>query len=105
MRRERMTPLDATFLQAEDAQPNSSLAIASVALFSGPAPTLNEFRAHLASRVPLIARYRQKLRQIPFDLAAPVWVDDPAFDIDITRPISARSCASPPGAGSALRAR
>lgn len=79
---ERMTPLDAAFLLAEDADANSSMAIASIAIFAGPPPSLEQFREHLIGRLPLIPRYRQKVRTVPFDLAAPVWVDDPSFDID-----------------------
>ena len=78
---ERMTPLSAAFLQLEDAQPGASLAISSIAIFEGPAPSPMEFRAHLAGRLPLIPRYRQKVRQVPLDLGAPVWVDDPDFDL------------------------
>jgi diacylglycerol O-acyltransferase len=77
-----MTPLDAAFLLAEDAEPNSSPAIASIAVFSGPAPSLEQFREHLIGRLPLIPRYRQKVREVPFDLGPPVRVDDPSFDID-----------------------
>ncbi len=78
---DRMTPLSAAFLQLEDAQPGASLAISSVAVFEGPAPSAAEFRAHMTGRLPLIPRYRQKARQVPFDLGPPVWVDDPDFDL------------------------
>ncbi|WP_254790751.1 WS/DGAT/MGAT family O-acyltransferase [Blastococcus tunisiensis] len=77
-----MSPLDAAFLQAEDEEPGASLAIASIAVFEGPAPTTAEFRAVLTGRLPLIPRYRQKAREVPFDLGPPVWVDGGAFDLD-----------------------
>ncbi|GAA4547364.1 wax ester/triacylglycerol synthase family O-acyltransferase [Pseudonocardia xishanensis] len=77
-----MTPLDAAFLQAEDVEPAASLAIASTAVFAGPAPAFAEFEAHLASRLPLIPRYRQRAAQVPLDLGPPVWLDDPGFDLD-----------------------
>jgi len=76
---DRMSPLDAAFLQAEDEEPGVSLAISSIAVFEGPAPTTDEFAATLAGRLPLVPRYRQKARQVPFDLGPPVWVDDPDF--------------------------
>jgi len=76
-----MTPLDAAFLQAEDSEEGVSLAIASVAVFDGPAPAQAEFAAMLATRLPLVPRYRQKVRTIPLDLGPPVWVDDPHFDL------------------------
>jgi diacylglycerol O-acyltransferase len=78
---DRMSPLDAAFLQAEDEEPGVSLAIASIAVFEGPAPTTGQFAEALAGRLPLIPRYRQKAREVPLDLGPPVWVDDPAFDI------------------------
>ncbi len=79
---DHMTPLDAAFLQAEDAEDGVSLAIASVAVFEGPAPAQAELAAMLAARLPLVPRYRQKVRTIPLDLGPPVWVDDPHFDLD-----------------------
>ncbi len=78
---ERLTPLADAFLEAEDADPTASLAIGSFAVFEGPAPTYDEFVAAIAGRLPLLPRYRQRLRRVPFDLASPAWVDDPHFDI------------------------
>ncbi|WP_029432372.1 wax ester/triacylglycerol synthase family O-acyltransferase [Blastococcus sp. URHD0036] len=78
---DRMTPLDAAFLQGEDEEPGVSLAIASIAVFEGPAPAPGEVETALAGRLPLIPRYRQKVREVPFDLGPPVWIDDPEFDI------------------------
>ena len=78
---DRMTPLDAAFLQAEDEEPGVSLAICSVAVFEGPPPSTEEFAELLRGRLPLIPRYRQKARQVPFDLGPPVWVDDEHFDL------------------------
>lgn len=78
---ERMSPLDAAFLDAEDEDRHASLAIASVAVFDGPVPGQDEFVAALNGRLPLVPRYRQKVRRVPLDLGSPVWVDDPHFDI------------------------
>ncbi len=78
---ERMSPLDAGFLDLEDADRHASLAIASVAVFEGPAPSYEEFLAAVAGRLPLVPRYRQKVRRLPLDLGRPVWVDDPHFDL------------------------
>jgi diacylglycerol O-acyltransferase / wax synthase len=69
---DRMSRLDAGFLELEDADPNESLAIASVASFEGAAPSYEEFAATIASRLPLVRRYRQKVRRIPFDLGETV---------------------------------
>jgi WS/DGAT/MGAT family acyltransferase len=78
---DRMTPLDAAFLEAEDEEPGVSLAIASIAVFDGPPPSQAEFAGLLAGRLPLIPRYRQKVCQVPLDLGPPVWVDDEHFDL------------------------
>lgn len=79
---ERLTPLSAAFLQAEDEDPTTTMAIASAAVFAGPAPSQEEFVAHITGRLPLVPRFRQKVRTVPLDLGAPVWVDDPATDVD-----------------------
>jgi diacylglycerol O-acyltransferase / wax synthase len=78
---DRLNPLDATFVDAEDGDPNVSMAIASIAVFEGPAPSHEEFVAYLAGRLPRVPRYRHKLRTVPFRLGRPVWVEDPDFDI------------------------
>jgi diacylglycerol O-acyltransferase len=78
---DRLTPLAAAFLEAEDADRAASLAIGSFAIFEGPAPAFDDFVEVIAGRLPLIPRYRQKVRHVPFDLAAPAWVDDPRFDL------------------------
>jgi WS/DGAT/MGAT family acyltransferase len=78
---DRLNPLDAVFVDAEDADPHTSMAIASIAVFEGPAPSHEEFLAHIAGRLARVPRYRQKLRTVPFRLGRPVWVDDPDFDL------------------------
>ena len=35
----------------------------------------------IEGRLPLIPRYRQKVRGVEFGLAAPAWFDDPDFDL------------------------
>ena len=78
---DRLNPLDATFVDAEDGDPHVSMAIASIAVFEGPAPSHEEFMTYLAGRLPLVPRYRHKLRTVPFRLGRPVWVEDPDFDL------------------------
>ncbi len=56
--------------------------VASTSIFEGPAPTHAEFRDHIASRLHLVPRFRQKLRFVPFDQGRPVWVDDPHLNLD-----------------------
>jgi WS/DGAT/MGAT family acyltransferase len=78
---ERLKSLDAAFIDAEDQDQNTSFAIASIAVFEGPAPSYDEFVAAIARRLPLVPLYRRKLRKVPFGLGPPVWVDDPNFDL------------------------
>ena len=56
--------------------------VASTIVFEGPAPTHGEFRDHIASRLHLVPRFRQKLRFVPFSQGRPVWVDDPHLNLD-----------------------
>jgi diacylglycerol O-acyltransferase / wax synthase len=78
---DRLNPLDALFVDAEDEDRHTSMAIASIAVFEGPSPSYDEVLTSLAGRLPLVPRYRQKLRTVPFRLGRPVWVDDPNFNI------------------------
>src|SRR5213082_1597069 len=77
---ERLKPLDAAFLEIEDEDRNSSLAIASLAIAEGPAPAQEEFVAAVMTRLRGVPRHFQKIRQVPFDLGPPVWVDDKRFE-------------------------
>jgi diacylglycerol O-acyltransferase len=78
---DRLNPIDAQFIDAEDEDKHTSMAIASIAVFEGPTPSYDELLTSLAERLPLVPRYRQKLRMVPFRLGPPVWVDDPHFDL------------------------
>jgi WS/DGAT/MGAT family acyltransferase len=78
---ERLTPLSAAFLQAEDEDPTTTMAIASAAIFEGPAPAQDELVAHIAGRIPMVPQYRQRVRRVPLDLGPPVWEDDPSTDL------------------------
>jgi WS/DGAT/MGAT family acyltransferase len=79
---EYLSPLDASFLDVEDEDPHASLAISSVAVLDGPAPSQAEFAEAIRGRLALVPRYRQKVRRVPFNLGCPLWVDDPDFDLD-----------------------
>jgi WS/DGAT/MGAT family acyltransferase len=78
---ERLKPMDAQFVDAENEDRQASFAIASIAVFEGPAPTYDEFCAAIEGRLALVPIYRRKLREVPFRLGPPVWVDDPNFDL------------------------
>jgi WS/DGAT/MGAT family acyltransferase len=78
---ERLKPMDAQFVDAEDEDRQASFAIASIAIFEGPAPSYDEFYAAIKGRLALVPIYRRKLRKVPLRLGPPVWVDDPNFDL------------------------
>ncbi|MGW6442638.1 wax ester/triacylglycerol synthase family O-acyltransferase [Lentzea sp. NPDC055074] len=78
---DHLSPLDAAFLDIEDADPHACLAIASVAVAEGPAPSQDEFLAFIRAKLPVLPRARQKLVRVPLDLGTPGWEDDPAFTL------------------------
>lgn len=77
---DRMSPQDASFLHIEDER--NYMHIGSVAVFEGPPPPHDQFLRMVAGRLPLVPRYRQRVRTVPFDLGRPVWVDDEHFQLD-----------------------
>src|ERR1700674_4507617 len=80
MRVDRMSSLDASFLHIEDSV--SHMHIASVGIFSGPAPPFFELQTKIEGKLTLVPRYRCVVRTVPFGLGRPVWVDDPHFNIE-----------------------
>ncbi len=77
---DRMSPQDALFLHVEDGV--SHMHIASVAIFEGPPPAFEDIVSMINAKLALVARYRQVVRFVPFDIGRPVWVDDPHFNIE-----------------------
>jgi WS/DGAT/MGAT family acyltransferase len=77
---DRLSGLDASFLHLERGP--AHMHVASTMLFEGPAPEHREFRDHIASRLHLVPRFRQKLRFVPLGQGRPVWVDDPQLNLD-----------------------
>jgi diacylglycerol O-acyltransferase / wax synthase len=78
--KDRLSGLDSSFLHME--RDGAHMHVASTIIFEGPAPTHEEFRDHIASRLHLVPRFRQKLRDVPFGQGRPVWVDDPHLNLD-----------------------
>jgi len=76
---ERLSGLDTSFLHLE--RDGTHMHVASTTLFEGPAPRYVEFRDHIASRLDLVPRFRQKLRFVPLGMGRPVWVDDPHLNL------------------------
>jgi diacylglycerol O-acyltransferase / wax synthase len=80
---DRLTPLDASFLNLETSSAHMHVGWTSV--FEPPtgrsAPSFEQLRDHVARRLRRAPRYRQRIAGVPFGLGRPVWVDDEAFDI------------------------
>ncbi|MCW2606514.1 MAG: acyltransferase [Frankiales bacterium] len=76
---DRLTSIDAGFLHQEDG--GAHMHIGGLGVFEGPAPTGEEFRDHIASRLPLVPRYRQRLVEMPLGTGRPLWADDAGFRV------------------------
>jgi diacylglycerol O-acyltransferase len=82
---ERLSALDASFLEIEDVA--SHMHVAAALMFDA-APLhgahggvdMERIRAYIASRLHLIPRYRQRLAYIPLE-RHPVWIDDDRFNL------------------------
>lgn len=78
---DRLTSIDAGFLHQEDG--GAHMHIGGLGVFAGPPPTGEQCREHIAARLHLVPRYRQKratgrswsrCRTAP--AGRPVWVED-----------------------------
>ncbi|EFG74198.1 acyltransferase, WS/DGAT/MGAT [Mycobacterium parascrofulaceum ATCC BAA-614] len=78
---EQLTTLEASFLEAEDADRHVSMAIGTLAVIDGPVPNPQELAATLSERVRDVPRFTQLVHKHAFDLAAPGWIEDTNFDI------------------------
>lgn len=76
---ERLSALDAAFLQLEDA--SAHMHVGAVLLFEGEAPSYDDLADMIASRLHRLPRYRQRLAWPAGGLLRPCWVDDPRFDV------------------------
>ena len=76
---DRMSPQDAMFLHIED--DNNPMHIGNVSVFEGPPPSYGDLVRTVAANLPLVPRYRQRVRFVPLELGRPVWVDDAHFQI------------------------
>ncbi len=93
-----MSVQDAAFLHIENG--NNPMHIGSVAVLEGPAPAYGDLVRLIAGKLPLVPRYRQKVRFAPGGLGRPVWVDDPHFQILYH---IRRTAVPPPGGRDELR--
>lgn len=100
---EPLSARDAWFLYAERAE--TPLDIGTVYIFE-PGSRIAGGRGALGveetirERIHLVPRYRQRIHRVPFNLAHPVWVDDPDFDLGAH---IRREVLPSPGDGASLR--
>jgi diacylglycerol O-acyltransferase / wax synthase len=78
--KDRLSAVDASFLAQE--KQSSHMHVGALVIFDGPAPSRDEFRAHLEARLRRVPRYRQKLAFPRLEAGRPFWVDDPNFNLD-----------------------
>src|ERR671919_627388 len=98
MRDDRLTGLDSAFLHLE--RSGAHMHVAPTILCEGPPPAYEEFREHIASRLHLVPRFRQKLRFVPLGQGRPVWVDDPHLNLEYH---VRQTALPPPGSEEQLR--
>jgi diacylglycerol O-acyltransferase len=77
---EWMSAMDSSFLHIES--DNAPMHIGGVSVFAGPPPAFAELRSMVEGKLGLVPRYRQKVRFVPLAAGAPVWIDDPHFNIE-----------------------
>jgi len=100
---EPLSARDAWFLYAERAE--TPLDLGTVYVFEGGSRVPGGRGAigveeTVAERIHLVPRYRQRIRRAPGNLAHPVWVDDPNFDLGHH---IRREVLPPPGDGMQVR--
>jgi diacylglycerol O-acyltransferase len=83
---EHLTPLDATFLELEEADESAHMHIGGIMVFDplpdGRPPSREELCQHLVNRLGQLPRYGQRLSELHTGgLSWPEWKDDPAFDV------------------------
>ncbi|WP_406232533.1 WS/DGAT/MGAT family O-acyltransferase [Nocardia sp. NBC_01009] len=84
----RLSPQDAAFYRLESSSNPIHIGSLAIVRNTDPAhgseePALDYDRLVdlVEARLSLVPRYRRKVREIPFALGRPVWVEDSAFDI------------------------
>ncbi len=81
----QLTGLDAQFLAFESPRQSghfSGLTILDPSTRPNGRLELADVRSMIAERLPLLAPFRWRLREVPLGLDYPYWIDDPEFDLD-----------------------
>lgn len=81
---QRLTGLDASFLYLET--PTSHMHVAGLNIYdpSGMAERwdADRIKLEIQRRLHLVPPFRRRLKEIPFQLHHPLWIEDPDFDLD-----------------------
>ncbi len=84
---ERLTAADTVFLRIET--PHEPQHVGSLSVIEGGPlrdasgrVRFDELKDHIARRLHQVPRLRQRVMEVPYSQARPVWVDDEHFDID-----------------------
>ena len=77
---DRLSIADAAFLWQEDRGTHAHIGWVMIA--DGPPPAYTVLLKHVKARLHLVPRYRQKLAFPPLQLARPLWIDDPGFNLE-----------------------
>jgi WS/DGAT/MGAT family acyltransferase len=81
---QRLTGLDAGFLSMET--PNAPMHVAGLAVFD-PSDVAGDFDLHhlrevYEPRLHMAPPFRRRLKEVPFGLHHPLWIEDPDFDLN-----------------------
>jgi len=79
LHKDRLTALDASFLAQE--REASHMHVGGLAIFEGRPPRHEDLVDHVAFRLHLVPRYRQKLAESPLETGRPFWIDDPCLNL------------------------
>jgi WS/DGAT/MGAT family acyltransferase len=76
-----LTAADASLLREERAA-SAHMHVGGVSILEGPAPSIDELRAHVLHRLERVPRYRTTVVEPPLGIGLPHWAVDPRFNID-----------------------
>ena len=84
MREDRLSSLDASFLEVET--PAAHMHVGWASLYGvpedRPRPGFDQLLDHIGTRMARAPRYRQRFAEVPLGAADPVWIDDERFAIE-----------------------
>src|SRR5688572_20271965 len=81
----QLSGLDASFLYMETASQFGH--VSSLSIYERPPDhpdydPLKEWRAQIDHRIHLLEPLRRRVREVPFGIDHPFWIDDSGFDLD-----------------------